>query len=299
MGKQASSKEREGTMGDVRRRLCAMGLAVLGCNYDATSQGDGPGTTAGTSSGGGEVGESTKGGAEGSSTTAVAEGSGSSGSSGGSGSTGETSSGSGDSTTGEPLPTARSCAEVRDEDRQAQTGVHPIVSTSDGTVVEVWCDMEVDGGGWTLVARSANGGNGAFGWGVARGEMEDITQPYSLDVMSLGMPFSEILVGERSGWAAVVENAYVITVPDGFIEDYREEPYETDTPRTVLGDCEPSGGPEMLRWIGYTEDDENYFFRDFSDNHNWGLYPHEWRMAYDDCDRGGWLDDAQGAVFVR
>jgi hypothetical protein len=270
---------------------------VLGCNYDATSQGGGSGTTGGSSSGG-EVGESTKGGGEGSSTTVVAEGTGSSGSSGGSGSTGGTSSGV-DSTTGEPLPTARSCADVLAEDPKAQTGVHPIVSTSDGTVVEVWCDMEVDEGGWTLVGRSANGGNGDFGWGVAQGEMENITQPYSLDVMSLGMPFTEILVGERSGWAMVVEHAYVITVPEGFLEDYREEPYETDTPRTVLGGCEPSQGPEMFRWTGYTQNTGNFFFRDFLENHNWGLYPDEWQMAYDDCDHGGWLDDTQGAVFVR
>lgn len=283
-------------MADVRGLSIALGLALLGCNYDATSQGGGSGTSGSSSSG--ELGESTRGG-EGSSTTVVAEGSGTA-SSGGSGSTGGSSSGSGDSTTGAPLPTARSCAEILEEDPKAQTGVHPIVSTSDETVfVEVWCDMEVDEGGWTLVARSENTGNGPFGWGVARGEMEDVTQPYSLDVMSLGMPFREVLVGERSGWAAVVENAYVIEVPEGFLEDYDDSTYMTDPARTVVGDCEPDGGPEILERIGHTASEQSYFFRDIMGFDVHGLQADELETYFDDCENGGNLDDEQGVLFVR
>lgn len=283
-------------MRDVRGGSITLALALFGCNYNADGLGGGTSTSGSSTSGGGELGESTKGSAEGSSTTVVAEGSGSSDAT---GPTGGTTSESGDSTTGAPLPTARSCAEILEEDPKAETGVHSILSTSDDAVVEVWCEMEVDGGGWTLVARSGSGGSGAFGWGVARGELEDISQPYSLDAVSVGLPFTEVLVGERSGWAAVVEHAYVVTVPEGFLEDYTDSTHMTEPARTVVGDCEPSGGPEMLQRIGHTASEETYFFRDIVDYDVHGLQPDELVTYYDDCNRGGNLDDQQGVLFVR
>lgn len=276
----------------------ALGLVVLGCNYDATGQGGGSGSDGGsTGKVDGDASASTTGEGVGSSTGVVLDDSGSS----GSGSSGGSSSSEGSSgTTGEPVEGPRSCAEILLEDPSAETGEHTIVRQRDGARITVWCEMAVDDGGWTLVARSASGGSpGAFGWGVARGTVGEESQPYSLDAMDLELPFTEVLIGRRREFATLEQNAYVIEVPEGFLDDYRLQAFPTEGVRTVLGNCDPQGGPEMMRWLGHTEDEQNYFFRDFPENHEWGLFSNRLRTLYEDCENGGELHDEQGAMFVR
>lgn len=286
-----------GTMIGVRPLVMLVPF-VLGCAYDASGQGSG--LELGSSSSGAEGGGTTAGATSGSSTSVGLEGSGESGSSSaGSGSSTTAPPETGTSTTGEPLPTARTCKEILDTDPAAPTGTYAVLHEPDGVAIEVHCEMELDGGGWTLVARSAPGPEGPFGWGVARGMVGDESSPYSLDAMALGLDFGEILISRRTGFATPVDHAYVIAVPSGFLEGYRTEAFLSEGARTVLGDCQPADGPTMLRWVGHTDDEENYFFRDFPENHQWGLFPHELRTFYDDCGQGGRLDEEQGALFVR
>ena len=280
-------------------------LAVIGCAYDAKGEGPGAGQGSGSGSGSSEDGGTTVVPGDGSSTTAVAEGGGSSESSESSGSSGSTTGMPPELDTGStteqppPLPTARSCREVLARDPSAPTGVHEILNEDDGTAMEVHCEMVLDGGGWTLVARSAPGPDGPFGWGVQRGTLGDEEEPYSLGVLDLGLEFTEVLVAQRSGFAEPVENAYRIAVPAGFLDDYREEAYQSSGAVTVLGGCAPGSGPTMLRWLGYTEEEDRYFFRDFEGGHPYGLWPNGFRLFYDSCSAGGGLNDEQGALFVR
>jgi hypothetical protein len=217
----------------------------------------------------------------------------------GGGTTTDDASSSSETTEGPAPPTARSCVEILELDPSVPTGVHEILNELDGTVIDVYCEMDLDGGGWTLVARTAPGAEGPFGWGVERGMLGDEAEPYSLGALDLGLQFTEILVTQRSGFAMPVENAYRIEVPSGFLEDYRDAAYNSVGATTVLGDCAPSFGPDILRWLGYTEDEEKYFIRDFSGNHPYGLWPNGLRLFYDNCDQGGNLNDEQGALFVR
>jgi hypothetical protein len=160
--------------------------------------------------------------------------------------------------------------------------------------------MELDDGGWTLVGRSGPEPIAPFGWGVQWGALGDENGPYSLDAMDVALPFTEILLTRRTGFATPSDNAYVIDVPPGFLEDYRTSAYEHAGARTVLGGCDPgSGGPRMLRWVGHTDDEERFFFRDLSENDSYGLFSYELRTLYDDCWQGGDLNGEQGAVFVR
>jgi hypothetical protein len=279
--------------GDMRRLLVLV-IAVSGCAYDAKGQGSGPGLGTGSSSEGGTTVE--QGGS--SSTTAAPEGSGS----GGGSSTGS-SSGTPpepDTSTGEPPapPTAHSCKEILDMDPSARTGAHSILRTSDDVVVEVWCDMTVDGGGWTLVGRSAPGPEQPFGWGLLRGMVGDEQEPYSLDAIDVALPFTEILVGQHMGFATLVEHAYAMAVPQGFLADYADAPYEYDDVRTVIGDCDPDPWPDMLRYGGYTDADW-FHFRDVSQEMPYGLLSNGFWVFYENCHQGGDLNDQQGAVFVR
>lgn len=277
------------------RRSSILVLAVVGCMFDASGQGTGLELGAGSSGSEGTGQASTSG----SSTTLGIDGS--SGSGGGSeaSTTMPPEPGTGTSTTGEPLPTAHTCKEILDQDPSATTGVYAVLHARDGVAVDVHCEMELDGGGWTLVARSAVDSQGRLGWGVARGTVGEVGSPYSLDALDLGLELTEILITRRMGFATPADTAYVITVPPGFLEDYRTKAYESDGARTVLGDCEPGSGPTMLRWVGYTENEESFFFRDFPENDPWGLFPGELRTAYDGCGQGADLNGRQGALFVR
>jgi hypothetical protein len=200
---------------------------------------------------------------------------------------------------GDPPPTAVSCAELLALDPLAETGRHEIVRARDGEVIEVYCNMQIDEGGWTLVARSDQGDEVPFGWGEPQGSLDDRGAAYSLDVEDVGLPFGEILVTRRMDFATPVFNAYVLEVPSDFVEGYTDAAYEHPGPRTVLGDCDPAPEQTMLRWVGHTNNVESYFFRDLSMDEVWGLRSDGFHMVYDDCSRGGDLEDEQGALFVR
>lgn len=278
------------------RRLLVLVPFVLGCAYDANGQG-----TSGSSSGPGDDGTistetvgtgSTSGGTvslDGSSTSTGIDGS--TGSSGAEPETG--------SSTGPGLPMLGSCKEILDYAPDAPSGPYVIVRARDGAYFEVYCEMELDEGGWTLVGRSEGGPEVAFGWGVAQGTFGDDRAAYSLDVEALGLAFGEVLITRRTGFATPVSNAYVVTVPSGFLGDYANDDYEHPGVRTVLGGCEPSPMSTMLRRMGYTANDRNFFLRDQPQNHPYGLFSNGFRVVYNDCALGGDLNGQQGAVFVR
>lgn len=272
----------------------------MGCTLDAS--GAGTSATAGVASDSGSAGSTaavdtgtTVAGADETTTAVVGD------ESSASGSTTQPPEPPGDSssgTTGEPPPAA-SCAEILAANPSAPTGTHTIVRARDGAPIEVHCEMTLDGGGWTLVARSAPGNEEMFGWGVATGALGNEGVAYSLDARDVGLPFTEILLAQREGFAMPVENAYVVEVPEGFLEGYAGMAYEQPGARTVLGSCEPPDGPEMLSWVGHTNDARRLFFRDAPDALPYGLQSNGLRTAYANCDQGGDLDQQQGAVFVR
>ncbi|RME55118.1 MAG: hypothetical protein D6795_03485 [Deltaproteobacteria bacterium] len=52
----------------------------------------------------------------------------------------------------------RSCKELLALHPEAEDGIYPVELTEGGGLVEVFCDMTSDGGGWTLVANEVNDG---------------------------------------------------------------------------------------------------------------------------------------------
>lgn len=84
-------------------------------------------------------------------------------------------------------------------------GLYWIQPRVDRPAQQVWCDMNTDGGGWMLIARTHPGGSvaaGTWGWrGSALGGVTDFTQPYQLgwfpQFHAYGATFKEFIYGNR------------------------------------------------------------------------------------------------------
>ncbi|MEM7155597.1 MAG: fibrinogen-like YCDxxxxGGGW domain-containing protein [Myxococcota bacterium] len=202
--------------------------------------------------------------------------------------------------TGPEPEAAHSCAELLAMDGATPTGVHTLVD-AEGVDYEAFCLMDFEGGGWTLVGRSAPvAASEPFGWRTARGSVEDMNDAYSLDAWSRGLSFTELLVTDRTSDASLpFERAYRLGVADDFIENYADEPLATAFAGTLLGDCTPTNPPRMLDYVGYTERDDVFFFRDNMGSSGFGLRANGWGLAHNDCWRGAELNGEQGLLFVR
>jgi hypothetical protein len=163
--------------------------------------------------------------------------------------------------------------------------------------------MHTDGGGWMLVGRSVEGefGGGLFGWGAARGDVDDLSAPYALDAITAGLQFTHILMGNRNEGMQWGNHVYRLRVPADFL-DAVDAAVPTEQVDVVVGDCEPIGGPTMLHFGGYTGTPEFFFFRDLDAHAQHGLLHDGFDMFWDDvfgCINGGGLHGDQGMIFVR
>lgn len=283
-------------------------LCASGCAFESSGVGGGTdGETTGEETGGESTGFTRT--ATGSSATTVASASGTG--AGGSESTSDSPTSAStttddpttDSTTGGSPSDLGSCEELLAADATAPSGPHLIVDAVNRPV-SVYCDMESSGGGWTLVARSVPGGSSedGFGWGSSRGAISSPSEPYSLDVASVGIEFTELLVGNRGsgyGWGS---NVYRLELPNGFLSN-TDNSVPVSNLSTVKGNCDPPGGPEMLRNAGYSGRDDVFWLRDETDfRSQYGLEPDGFNLFYEfsfSCNRGAELSGDSGMIFVR
>ncbi len=199
------------------------------------------------------------------------------------------------------LPT---CLALHDLCPCAGSGLHELDLDGNGPEppIVAYCDMELAGGGWTLVGRSMAGGAGApFGWGVDRGSVEDQTRPYSLDVLSSGFAATELLVGSHDGGMAWGPNAYAIPIPPDFPSGYENAAVNVGAGVVVVaGECEPAfGAMWMLENVGHTSWSAGFFFRDLVALDQWGLLQGGWNLSEVTCERSGLLHATQGMLFAR
>jgi hypothetical protein len=188
-----------------------------------------------------------------------------------------------------------------------KNGLYTIDPDGAGTKphLTVYCEMSLDGGGWTLVGRSAPGGAPPFGWTTATGTPSDLAAPYSLDTTAVGLVFSEVLLADQAaGSLDAGTRAYKVSVPADFVTKYLDAAIATTPVTTVLGPCKPAGaGPTMLSNAGGTSVTDSFFFRDnrtFNDpTLRFGLLAHGFDTYYTSCGQGADLKGLQGLVFVR
>jgi hypothetical protein len=216
------------------------------------------------------------------------------------GSTGTSSTDTTDGTTGEP-GTPKTCAGALVQGG-VTSGVYTLQVPDSGGTIEVWCEQELADGGWLLVGRStASAMAPKFGWGIGTGDVADDANPYALNLLALKFPASEILVSVHDGAKIPGAPTYRLTAPAGFPFGFDLLAGATSEITTVLGDCEPVGGPTVLRWLGFTKLGDRFRFRDsgeggVGDIH--GLVATGYTMP-GDCPNGGELNGAQGLIFVR
>jgi hypothetical protein len=193
------------------------------------------------------------------------------------------------------------CRTLLSADASAPSGVHVVHAGGDpeGAEIPVYCDMETDGGGWTLVGRNVAGDwSISIGWHRAHGLVDDDSTPYSLNAGLAELDFTQILIGTYASGKVWGDHVYRLDVPEQFLWIYIDAPVET-VATTVHGVCAPEGGPTHLRWTGFTRLDDSFFFGDSLSDLGDGFLPSRLNTDYDDCDRGGLMHNLQGMVFVR
>jgi hypothetical protein len=199
-----------------------------------------------------------------------------------------------------------SCSELLANEPGTPSGVYfiaPPRSMMPVVPFRVYCDMEMAGGGWTLVARSISGDHdpGGYGWESRRGNIDDDTVPYSLGVTAAGIEFDEIVVGNRSDAKAWGTHVYRLGVPADFVEAHTNTAVHTTSVQTELGSCAPEDGPSNLGRVGFTVETAVYFFDSGDGFAAVGLTPTGFDLPHTacPCSCSGNLQGDQGMIMVR
>jgi hypothetical protein len=165
-----------------------------------------------------------------------------------------------------------------------------------------FCDMEKEGGGWTLVGRSVASAiqpASGFGWLKAAGDPSQDTVPYSLDVTKYPGSPTEALVGLYTSGKTWGVPVYKITLPAVFPAGFGT------SSALVTGSAivQPSCGAALatnLTYVGYASNVTNFYFDPTGAAGALGLSWNGFLLGgVDDCASNGNMDSKQGQIFVR
>jgi len=99
------------------------------------------------------------------------------------------------------------------------------------TNVRVYCEMDIDGGWWTLLARSVSWWATAwFGWTFQTWDIKDDSQPYSYWEDSRFIDFSQIMLAPYSSWKNILFATSYDVNNDYYKTNYNLQSLTPDSP---------------------------------------------------------------------
>jgi hypothetical protein len=172
----------------------------------------------------------------------------------------------------------------------------------DGEAVDHYCEMVIDGGGWTLVGRSAEGGSSIeFGWFARDGAIEDLSAPYSLGLGLDDTWVSEILLGKSTAdGLSLTEKAYVLALPaGGFPAAHRTDSVEGTLTLFESKNCD-NPAPSELSHAGQTMATNRFSLSDEGASTGTGLFASGFNFNDNNCSTAANLEDSTtGIIFAR
>jgi len=111
----------------------------------------------------------------------------------------------------------QSCKRILEMWKSSWSDIYTINPTG-AQNIRVYCDMETDGGGWTLVWRSVEWWSWNFWWLVTNWSPNNDSVPYSMWPWVKDIEFSEILVSRYSVWKNI-ELATRLTVDNSVLKN--------------------------------------------------------------------------------
>lgn len=112
------------------------------------------------------------------------------------------------------LPVNASCSRIK-ETTSTNNGIYTI-NPKWSWNIEVYCEMWIDNGGWTLIARTSTGAVGWFGWLISSWDVADNSSFYSLWDASINLWFDEIMLTTYSS-EKNIDRAIKVTVDKSYV----------------------------------------------------------------------------------
>lgn len=191
---------------------------------------------------------------------------------------------------------APSAAYIKSLTGTTTNGIYWIKPGTNTTAFQVYCDMNTDGGGWMLLARShpatVNYGGQNWGWrGGAIGGLTNFSEAYQSGWLNnwgnYGATFTQFLFGNRANvnnnnWGSFIYKRYDIDY-NSFLNSDTQQYYSYTTIQSDTGVYGSTGTPGMQGAIGYATTGTNnnlYYMRDCCGFSGYGGYATSMNTTY-------------------